>query len=121
MKILVVDDDKYMLDLVGSILKKHDMDVVSRSNVGDAIRELAGGGFDCVLLDLHMPGMDAFSAIPVIKNISPSVDIGVMTGDTDPKWSVLAAQKGADFFLWKQFDAANILKFVERVSGKKQQ
>ena len=40
MKILVVDDDKYMLDLVASILKKYDMDVVSRSNVGDAIRDL---------------------------------------------------------------------------------
>src|SRR3990170_1790414 len=120
MKILVVDDDKYMLDLVASILKKHDMDVVSRSNVGDAIRDLAGGGFDCVMLDLHMPGMDAFSAIPIIKDLSPSVNIGVMTGDTDPMWGVLAAQKGADFFLRKQFDVINISKLVERITCKKQ-
>ena len=61
MKILAVDDDKFILELVPAILGEAGLDDVTTAASGEealaAIRA-ADGAFDCLLFDIQMPGMD---------------------------------------------------------------
>lgn len=118
MRFLVVDDDRYMMTLVSSILRKHKVEVVSHSNIGDALRNLIEENFDGVLFDLHLPGMDGLAAIPLARQIRPDINIALMTGDTSPEARVQALSGGADFFFQKPGDLNNLWEVVERCKGK---
>jgi len=118
MRFLVVDDDRYMMTLVSSILRKHKVEVVSHSNIGDALRNLIEENFDGALFDLHLPGMDGLAAIPLARQIRPEINIGLMTGDTSPEARLQALSCGADFFFQKPGDLNNLWEVVERCKGK---
>jgi DNA-binding response OmpR family regulator len=113
MRFLIVDDDRYMITLVASILRKHKVEVVSHSNIGDALRNLIQEDFDGVLLDLHLPGMDGLAAIPLARQIRPDINIGLMTGDTSPEVRSQALSCGADFFFQKPVDLNNLWEVVK--------
>jgi DNA-binding response OmpR family regulator len=118
MRFLIVDDDRYMMTLVASILKKHKVEVVSHSNIGDALRNLIEEDFDGVLLDLHLPGMDGLSAIPLARQIRPEINIGLMTGDTSPEARARALTGGADFFFQKPADLNNLWEVIRGCKRK---
>lgn len=118
MRFLIVDDDRYMITLVASILRKHKVEVVSHSNIGDALRNLIQEDFDGVLLDLHLPGMDGLAAIPLARQIRPDINIGLMTGDTSPEVRSQALSCGADFFFQKPVDLNNLWEVVKGCKRK---
>ncbi len=73
-KILIVDDDKFLLGMYSAKFAKNGLDVKAASDGNDALRILKGGYKpDILLLDLIMPGMDGFSLYETIKkdNLAP--------------------------------------------------
>jgi DNA-binding NtrC family response regulator len=114
MKFMIVDDDQYIVTLVTAILKKNSVQVVSHSNVGDALRNLMEEEFDGLIIDFHLPGMDGLTAIPLAKDIRPGITVGMMTGDASPAAKTKALTGGADFFIQKQADLKNLWKVVSR-------
>ncbi|MCL4873575.1 response regulator [bacterium] len=113
MKYLIVDDDLFMTTLVSSILKKHKVQVVSHFNMGDALRSLAEDDYDGIIMDLHMPGLDGISAIPLARQIRPEISIGLMTSDATPGIRSRALLSGADFFLQKPADLVDLWNIIE--------
>lgn len=114
MKFLIVDDDLYMADLVASILRKNDVEVKSHLNMGDALRNLMEEEFDGIIMDLHMPGIDGFKAIPLAKGIRPGINVGLMTSDMSPGVRERTLVLGADFFVQKSEDIANLWEIVKK-------
>ena len=114
MKFMIVDDDQYIISLVAAILKKNRVEVVSHSNVCDALRNLMDEEFDGLIIDFHLPGMDGLSAIPLAKDIRPGITVGMMTGDTSPAAKTKAMTGGADFFIQKPADFKNLWEMVTR-------
>lgn len=120
MKYLIVDDDLFMTTLVSSILKKNKVEVVSHFNIGDALRTLMEEEFDGIIMDLHMPGIDGISAIPLAKQIRPEISIGLMTSDTSPETRSRVLSSGADFFLQKPSDLNNLWDVICRSCKQKE-
>lgn len=118
MKMMIVDDDQYIVTLVAAILKKNKAEVVSHNNVGDALRNLMEEEFDALLIDMHMPGIDGLAAIPMAKEIRPGINVGMMTGDTDPEVKTRALIVGADFFIQKQKDLNNLWEVFRKSISK---
>ena len=86
-KLLVVDDEKIVHDVVGRVLKR-DIDIVNKLSAEEALNDLEDdlerGTFDVVLLDVRMPGIpDGVDFFRHIQTIDPSVAPKVifMTGD----------------------------------------
>jgi sigma-B regulation protein RsbU (phosphoserine phosphatase) len=65
--LLVVDDVEHNRDLLGRRLERQGHKIVSASNGAEALGLLAGGGFDLVLLDIMMPGMDGYEVLERVK------------------------------------------------------
>lgn len=87
-KVLIVDDDKFLLDMYTLKFRENDFDVISVSGGNEALEALRVGGdtFRTALLDLVMPAMDGFEILRRIReeNLAPSCHFIVLSNLGEP-------------------------------------
>lgn len=80
-KILLVDDSKVQLKLVGKMLTDGGHDVTATSSGLAALQYLAEGGIDLVISDLYMPGLDGFEIMQAMRSCAQPVPLIVMSSN----------------------------------------
>ena len=115
-RVLIVDDHPLTRDALAALLAQQGFDVVGDADSGDrAIVEAARLQPDLVLLDLTMPGMDGLTALPRIREQSPSSEVVVLTA-SDAEENLLAAiRSGASGYLLKTEPPEQIATFLRGV------
>jgi len=73
--------------------------------VGEALRQLARGAPDAILLDNHLPGARGVDAIPALKEAAPSARVLMLTVSEDAQDLSAALQAGADGYLLKTVES----------------
>ncbi|MBN1849333.1 MAG: response regulator [Deltaproteobacteria bacterium] len=113
-RILVVDDDESIQDVVAGFLEVMGFDVVLAGNGIEALAVFIGNSFDMVLTDLRMPAMDGLSLAGHIKKRSPSTPVILLTGSD--REDVLKKVEGGPFcsVIFKPF---KMLEFQKMVRG----
>jgi two-component system alkaline phosphatase synthesis response regulator PhoP len=105
--ILLVDDEKEILDLYSAELKRSGFDVVTAGNGLDAIAEAKKRRPDLIIMDMKMPVMDGVEALDKIKHDPDLKDVRVvfLTAFSDPEFASIddkfAKEAGATSFLKK--------------------
>ena len=94
-KILVVDDEKSVLEVVSEIIRRLGHDTVVASNLAEARGRALEGPFDAVLLDVHLPDGDGLDFIPEVKDWPGSPEVIVFTGLGNPDGAELAMTRRA--------------------------
>jgi CheY-like chemotaxis protein len=79
-RVLVVDDNHDMRELLERILRRDGHVVEHAANGRDALERLAGGGFDIVLTDLLMPEMDGIELIRELAARAPDIPVVALSG-----------------------------------------
>ena len=114
--ILVVDDSRTSLHVIGGRLGAMGYMVVLAQSGREALDLISGRGFDLVLLDMVMPGMSGLEALAEIRTAPDTADLPVIMitalNDTDGAVAALAA--GADDHLAKPFDFGVLQARIER-------
>ena len=112
-RILLVDDEAANLELLVRLLKREKFtEIVQTTDPYCALDQFERGGFDLVLLDLMMPGLDGFALLDNFqKLIGPSdfVPVLVLTADVSLPTRRRALSLGAKDFLTKPFDAIEVI------------
>ena len=105
MKVLIVDDDKFLLDMYAMKFRGDGFEVVSVSGGGEALDALRVGGdtFSAALLDLVMPAMDGFDTLKRIREeqLAPSCRIIVLSNLGEPSDVEKAKQYRIDGYIIK--------------------
>jgi two-component system, NarL family, nitrate/nitrite response regulator NarL len=118
-RILIIDDDQQFRTLVRLVLRRiDDFEVVGEAHDGHSgIEQTEELSPDVVLLDLMMPGMDGFQALPKIKAAQPSAAVVVLTAlDSDQVEEAVLV--GAASFVEKRH-IADRLESVIRTHGQR--
>lgn len=111
--VLVVDDDAGFRMAVSVLLRRGGIDVIAEAGDGaEALDVVAAETPDVVLLDLLMPGMDGFAALPVLREQLPAASIIVLTNLYEEQVTGEAILVGADSFLEKRAVADHLLPLV---------
>lgn len=121
-KILVVDDNANICDLLRMYLEKEDFSVSIVNNGLDAVKEFKEDTPDLVLLDIMLPGLDGWQVCREIRKTSDKPII-MLTAKDETFDKVLGLELGADDYVTKPFDAKEVVarvKAVLRRSGGKQ-
>jgi len=109
-KILVVDDEDYLVDGVTTLLRETEgpeLDVYSAYTAFEALDWLERTKIDVVLSDIHMPGMDGLELQRRIAERWPDCKVIFLTGYDDFEYAKTALQRQAvDYILKTEGDAA---------------
>lgn len=119
MKILIVDDDQFILELLSNVLKREGHTAEIRTDAGSAMTLLNDdGGFDLVITDVVMPGMDGARLAKHVKDMKPHIPVIAITGGVENATADYAhyADMFSDETLSKPFKPAELLAAVHRVT-----
>jgi len=113
-KILIVDDEPDMLRLLSMIIKeKTPYEVTTTNNPLEAL-ELAKKGFDLLIADLKMPGLNGIELLESVKRFDEDIPTIIITAYGTVEAAVETMQKGAFDFITKPFRKEQILFTIER-------
>lgn len=111
-KILAVDDDPIIRDLLEYMLKSGGYQVMLAANGNEAIKVLHDESFDVVITDLQMGEPDGFAVLREAKNLNPLTMGIVITGNQDVSSAIKAIKIGVDDYFLKPFSVSELLDCV---------
>ena len=120
LKILIVEDEKKIRELLKIYFLRENYKVSEAENGRIALEKMKEEEYDIVLLDIYMPELDGFDTCREIRKTS-NVPVVILTALSDDESQLLAYETGADDFIIKPFKKdillAKIRRISERISG----
>lgn len=114
-KILIIDDEPDMLKLLSMILReKTAYEITTTNNPVEAVELVKKGGFDLVISDLKMPGIDGMEIIDAVKSVDVDTPVIIITAFASVESATEAIQKGGFDFITKPFRKEQILFTIEK-------
>ena len=114
-KILALDDEKIVLESVSRILEEENYQVKTCRNGEEALETLKEGGFDILITDLKMPGMDGLQAMESMLEIDPDLSIIMFTAYSTVDSAVKAMKMGAVDYIRKPFTPDQLTDLVTKI------
>jgi len=114
-KILLVDDEPDIQQILSARLQSAGYDVVSAESGEEALLLVAKEAPDVVLLDVMMPGVNGFEVCEQLKSRNPLWKVVMYTAKMDGVDAARARQVGADDFTVKTSDFKYLLETIEKV------
>ena len=118
LRILVVDDEPSVADLVAIVLRHRGQRVVTAHDGAEALRSAETQPFDVVVLDLMMPRMDGMEVCRALRDDPRHDETRIVLCSAAEESSVDWRSAGADAFLPKPFDVDSLAHAIERVSAE---
>ncbi len=106
--VLVVDDDRRLRDLLARFLMEHGYRVTTATDAGDAEAKMQHFTFDCLVLDVMMPGENGFDFARRLR-ITSAVPILMLTARAESSDRITGLEIGADDYLPKPFEPRELV------------
>lgn len=116
-KVLLIDDDKEMTDMLSVILEPTVFDVVAANNSVQGIDQVRQFKPDVVVLDLLMPDMDGWQVCKEIRKFS-QVPILVLSAISKPGMVARALDEGADDYLLKPMPSSMLIAHIKKLARR---
>lgn len=113
-KILVVDDDPFVLESVSTILSDYHYSVVSCSHAREAMGLVRENSIDVVLTDIKMPDISGLELLDNLHKFNPQLPVILMTGYADLDIAVDAVKKGAFDFIIKPYHPDYLIHSIKK-------
>jgi hypothetical protein len=114
-KILVVDDEKIILELTSMVLRSNGYDVLTAENGIRGLELVAREAPAVVLLDYMMPGMDGMTALMKIREGFPQTYVIMFTGKGSEEIAVELMKAGASDYILKPFSNHDLIERIDNV------
>ena len=116
-KILIVEDNKDLLETISETLKDEGYNVISALDGYEAIERVKEGGVKIIIMDLKLPRMDGMETYRAIKKIEPTAVTVMMTGYAASDMANEAISEGAYGILQKPFETDELLNMIKKITG----
>jgi two-component system phosphate regulon response regulator OmpR len=114
-KVLVVDDDARLRDLLNRYLGEQGYGVRTVSNATEMNRQLARERYDLMILDLMLPGEDGLSICRRLRGGNEDMPIIMLTAKGDDVDRIVGLEVGADDYLAKPFNPRELVARIQAV------
>lgn len=115
MRILLVEDEESIRDVVKLNLEMEDYEVVTISNGKEVIKTWQGEHFDLLILDVMLPEVDGFQICEQIRLTDMETPILMLTAKDSSADRIMGLKKGADDYLTKPFNLEELLLRVQKL------
>ncbi|MDB6133712.1 MAG: hypothetical protein JWM59_1955 [Verrucomicrobiales bacterium] len=115
--IAILDDEVQMRKALGRLLRTHGFLVETHTMGSEMLQIFSEQLPDCLLLDLHMPGMTGFEVMEALRARHCPVPVIVITGHDEPKNAERVLLLGAVAYLTKPIDETILLSALQKAMG----
>jgi len=119
-RILVIEDQEDLAELYESALKRAGYDVIVAYTGEEGVAEFQERGADAVLMDMTLPEMHGTKVLEKVRELSTSVPVLVVTGETMAESRDVCDRLGVQEYLTKPPDLKQLLAAFERALAKPQ-
>ncbi len=102
-RILIIEPDPRERRDLAQLLKNENYDIETAKNLSEAIKKVAEGNFDCLVMDTHLPEMKGYEAVSILKNLDPRVRIIMKTKKNTKRLEAKVRQQAIFFYFIKSF------------------
>lgn len=120
MKILIVEDEKSLRETIGESLEKEKFVTEYASDYQTALRKINDYDYDCVLLDIMLPGGSGLDLLKEIKEAHKRESIIIVSAKDSVEDKVTGLELGADDYLAKPFHLTELHARIRSVIRRKQ-
>lgn len=120
MNILIVDDEKQLVDALSSILKQNNYSVDGVFDGETGLDYALSGIYDLIILDVMMPKMDGFTLLKILRSKKIDTPILMLTAKSDVRDKIDGLNLGADDYLTKPFVAEELLARIKALLRRKE-
>jgi two-component system response regulator PilR (NtrC family) len=118
-RILIVEDEKSLKEVLRILLEEEGYDITAASNGLEGINYIQNDIFDLVVTDIKMPKADGFEVLKKLKEISPSTIVIMITAFGTTESTIEAMKLGAYDYIHKPFKIDEIRHVIEKAFEKK--
>ncbi|MCL5996195.1 MAG: response regulator transcription factor [Chloroflexi bacterium] len=119
MRILMVEDEKYMAEAVAQVLKKNHYSVDLKHNGEDGLDCGLSGIYDTIILDIMLPKMDGISILKELRKNGIETPVILLTARGRTEDKVRGLDSGADDYLAKPFHTDELLARLRALGRRK--
>ncbi|MCA4806524.1 response regulator transcription factor [Myroides odoratimimus] len=121
MKVLVIEDEKELREIIRESLEKEFYVVEMASSYKMGIEKLSGYDYDCILLDIMLPDGNGIDLLREIKSMGKADSVIIISAKDSIDDKVLGLELGADDYLTKPFHLSELLARIKSVLRRKNQ
>ena len=118
MKLLIIEDETSLQELMTLTLKKEGYIVENAMDYADAMDKLGGYSYDCVLLDINLPGGSGLDILEHIKKSCNQLNVIIVSARDSIDDKVRGLELGADDYLAKPFHLAELSARIRSVARR---
>ena len=116
-RVLVVDDEASIRDLLARTLALADYDVDTEADASTALGRVRAAEYDLLIADLRMPGMDGLTLIRQVRRIRSDLPVIIITGFSSESSAIEAVNLGVAGYLRKPFRVPEVLEAARKALG----
>jgi excisionase family DNA binding protein len=117
-RVLVVDDEASIRDLLSKTLALAEYDVDTAGDGAAALDRMRAFAYDLLIADLKMPGMDGLQLIRQAKRMKADLPVIIITGFSTESSAIEAVNLGVDGYLTKPFRVPQVLAAAAKALGQ---
>ena len=117
-KVLVVDDEASIRDLLAKTLALADYEVDVASDGQSALDQMRVSAYNLLITDLKMPGMDGMAVIDEARRLDSELPVIIITGFSTEANAIAAVNSGVSGYLTKPFKVPKVLEAAARALGE---
>jgi two-component system response regulator PilR (NtrC family) len=114
MRILIVDDEEVLRDVLQAVLVREGFDVALAATGEEGLGIVEADEIDLVILDIMLPGMDGHETLRHIKEINPTIPVIIITAFSSIDGAIEAMKRGAFHYIPKPFKNEEVILTVNK-------
>lgn len=115
LRILLIDDDPGVSEILGEFLSLRGAETFPVTNAVQALQLLGHGAPDAIFLDIQMPGLNGLDALPAIRALAPDAKVVMVSGVLDEQLAKQTLARGAFDYIAKPIDLAYLERTIETI------
>ena len=118
MRVLLVEDERNLSAAICRLLEKERITADPVYNGTDGLDWALAGGYDAIILDVMLPGMDGFSVLRSLRKEKVSTPVLMLTARSALEDRLAGLDSGADYYLPKPFESAELISCLHAITRR---
>ncbi|HSN67932.1 MAG TPA: sigma-54 dependent transcriptional regulator, partial [Thermoanaerobaculia bacterium] len=114
MRILIIDDEEVLREVLEAVLRREGFDVLSAASAEEGLSLLDREEVDLIILDMMLPGMSGAEALRVVKETDPDIPVVIITAYSSIDGAIDAMKRGAFHYIPKPFKNEEVILTVNK-------